>query len=106
VPNWLATCGKTVARLLIWKIVVQDSDEWVLRTPLDTLAPIRKRTDKRVNAVIGKGSSATSLKKHLLAEKLMAKPKQGFVVQRRIFRGGKGNKNFAWVCAFSPAIVA
>jgi hypothetical protein len=36
----------------------------------------------------------------------MAKPKQGFVVQRRIFRGGKGNKNFAWVCAFSPAIVA
>jgi putative DNA primase/helicase len=63
-------------------------------------------TDKRVNAVIGKGSSATSLKKHLLAEKLMAKPKQGFVVQRRIFRGGKGNKNFAWVCAFSPAIVA
>ena len=62
-------------------------------------------TDKRVNAIIGKGASAISLKRRLFAENLMAKPKQGFVVQRKIFRGGKGNQNFAWVCAFNPAIV-
>jgi len=62
-------------------------------------------TDKRVNAIIGKNPSAISLKRRLFTENLMAKPKQGFVVQRKIFRGGKGNKNFAWVCAFNPAIV-
>jgi len=64
-------------------------------------------TDKRLATIIGKGPSATSLKRRLLTESLMAKPKkEGFVVQRKIFRGGEGSKNFAWVCAFSPAIIA
>jgi hypothetical protein len=35
----------------------------------------------------------------------MAKPKQGFVVQRRIFAGGKGNQNYARVCAIKPTLV-
>jgi uncharacterized protein (DUF927 family) len=62
-------------------------------------------TDKKVKAIIGKGPNATALKEHLLAEGHMAKPKQGFVVQRKIFTGGKGNQNYAWVCAFAPAIL-
>jgi hypothetical protein len=62
-------------------------------------------TAQRLNAIIGNGTNATTLKRRLIAQSLMAEPKQGFVVQRKIFRGGKGNKNFAWVCAFNPAIV-
>jgi putative DNA primase/helicase len=62
-------------------------------------------TDKKVKAIIGNGPTATALKAHLLAEGYMFKPKQGFVVQRRIFTGGKGNQNYAWVCAFKPTLV-
>jgi putative DNA primase/helicase len=62
-------------------------------------------TDKKVRAIIGNGPNAAALKAHLLAEGLMAKPKQGFVVQRKIFAGGKGNQNYAWVCAFKPTLV-
>jgi putative DNA primase/helicase len=62
-------------------------------------------TAQRLNAIIGNGTNATTLKRRLIAQSLMAQPKQGFVVQRKIFRGGKGNKNFAWVFAFNPAIV-
>jgi uncharacterized protein (DUF927 family) len=62
-------------------------------------------TAKRLNAIIGNGENATALKRRLIAQRFMAKPKQGFVVQRKIFTGGKGNQNFAWVCAFKPAII-
>jgi hypothetical protein len=62
-------------------------------------------TDKKIKAVIGNGPNAVVLKERLLAEGLMVRPKQGFVVQRRIFTGGKGNQNYAWVCAFKPALV-
>jgi putative DNA primase/helicase len=60
---------------------------------------------KQVKAIVGTGPTAASLKRHLVAEGMMAKPKQGFVVQRRIFRGGKGSQPYAWVCAFNPAII-
>jgi hypothetical protein len=62
-------------------------------------------TDQRVKAIIGNGPNAVAMKRRLLAEGLMARPKQGFVVQRKIFTGGKGNQNYAWVCAFKPAII-
>jgi putative DNA primase/helicase len=60
---------------------------------------------KQVKAIIGAGSSAVALKERLVEEGLMARPKQGFVVQRKIFTGGKGNQNYAWVCAFKPSLV-
>jgi len=62
-------------------------------------------TDKKLRTIIGNGPNAVALKGRLLEQNLMAKPKQGFVIQRKIFAGGKGNQNYAWVCAFKPEIV-
>jgi putative DNA primase/helicase len=61
---------------------------------------------KKVMAIVGTSPNAMSLKEHLLKQGLMAKPKKGFVVQRRIFKGGKGSQPYAWVCAFNPAMIS
>ena len=63
-------------------------------------------TSRKVSEVIGDGYNAVSLKRRLQEEGHLRKAKQGgFVVQRKIYSGGKGNENFAWVYAFSPALV-
>ena len=62
-------------------------------------------TADQVKAIIGGGANAHGLKEELAAEGLLAKTKNGFVVQRRIFKGGKGNKNYAWVHAFKAKFV-
>jgi hypothetical protein len=63
-------------------------------------------SDKKVKAILGTGANALGLKRHLSEQGLMVKPKSGFVVQRRIFKGGKGSQPYAWVCAFAPAILS
>jgi putative DNA primase/helicase len=63
-------------------------------------------TARKVNEVIGDGPNALSLKRQLQNGGNLAKAKQGgFVVQRKIYSGGKGNENFAWVYAFSPDLL-
>jgi hypothetical protein len=63
-------------------------------------------TAEKVNSIIGTGRNAASLKRRLQDEGHLGKAKQGgFVVQRKIYAGGKGNENFAWVYAFSPALL-
>ena len=51
--------------------------------------------------IVGRGTNAMDLKHALAKEGLLATTKDRFVVQRRIFTGGDGNKNFAWVNAFN-----
>ena len=63
-------------------------------------------TDKKLKVVIGTSSNAVALKQSLIQEALMENQKQGFVVQRRIFTGGTGTQNYAWVCAFKPMILS
>jgi putative DNA primase/helicase len=62
-------------------------------------------TNARLQSIIGNGDDATSLIQDLVVEGLMAKPTRGRVVQRPIFRGGKGNENFGWVHAFRAKII-
>jgi putative DNA primase/helicase len=62
-------------------------------------------TDDQLGAIIGTDTDAKELKTQLISEGLMASSKRGFVVQRKIFRDGKGNKGWAWVCAFKAAIL-
>jgi putative DNA primase/helicase len=62
-------------------------------------------TSDRLKAIIGTDHEATMLMQDLVAEGLMGKTKNRYVVQRPIFRGGKGNKNFAWVHAFRAKII-
>jgi putative DNA primase/helicase len=57
-------------------------------------------------AVIGTGAEAKRLKRQLLKEGLMASSNRGFVVQRPIFQGGAGNKDWSWVCAFKADLIA
>jgi uncharacterized protein (DUF927 family) len=62
-------------------------------------------TARKVSDIIGDGPHAASLKRRLQNEGNLGKAKQGgFVVQRKIYSGGKGNENFAWVHAFSPVL--
>ena len=64
-------------------------------------------TAKQLDAIIGTGDAARQLKRALVAEGLMAQKTVGkFVVQRRLFKGGKGNQNFAWVHAIKGDILA
>jgi putative DNA primase/helicase len=63
-------------------------------------------SDRKLKAILGTGANALALKKRLLEQGLMAKPKNGLVVQRRIFKGGKGSQPYAWVCAFSPSFLS
>lgn len=63
-------------------------------------------TAAKVRSIIGEGPAAISLKRRLQSEGNLLRPKQGgFVVQRKIYSGGKGNENFAWVYAFNPALL-
>ena len=63
-------------------------------------------TAEQFRDIVGSASHAALLKEQLIKENLMAKPlKRGLVVQRRIFRGGKGSKNYRWVCAFKADIL-
>jgi putative DNA primase/helicase len=53
-------------------------------------------TSDRVRKIIGGGADAKKLKQALATEGVLEKSKEGkFVVQRRIFTGGKGSKNHA-----------
>jgi len=59
----------------------------------------------QVEQIIGDGPNAQQALRQLIDDKLIAQPKRGYVVQRRIFRGGKGNQNFRWVVAFRSSFV-
>jgi uncharacterized protein DUF927 len=61
----------------------------------------------QLDRIIGTGEEARQLKKELADEALLdRKASSGrFVVQRLVFKGGKGNKNHAWVCAFKARIL-
>jgi putative DNA primase/helicase len=64
-------------------------------------------TAKQLDAVIGTGVGARQLKQALVTEGLMAQKTLGkFVVQRRVFKGGKGSQNCAWVYAIKAEILA
>jgi putative DNA primase/helicase len=58
-------------------------------------------TAGQLKGIIGTGPNASLVKHSLANEGLLDRPKNKnkFVVQRHIFRGGKGNKNYAWVHA-------
>jgi putative DNA primase/helicase len=63
-------------------------------------------TAKQFDAITGTGIDARQLKQALVAEGLMAQKTVGkFVVQVRIFRGGKGNQNYAWMYAIKAEIL-
>lgn len=63
-------------------------------------------TSKHLDAIVGSGDAARQLKHALVTEGLMAQKTLGkFVVQRRIFKGGKGSQNFAWVHALKAHIL-
>jgi uncharacterized protein (DUF927 family) len=63
-------------------------------------------TADQLKTIIGAGESARVLKQTLVTEGLLAQKTKGkFVVQRKIFSGGKRNKNHAWVYAFKVDIL-
>ena len=62
-------------------------------------------TDDQLKAIIGEGKDADLLKNKLAEAHLLDRKNRGFVVQRPIYSGGKGNKNYAWVHAFAASIV-
>jgi putative DNA primase/helicase len=61
-------------------------------------------TAKKLSEIIGAGSAAKKLKQELASKGLLAKTGQKFVVQRRIFDGGKRGENHRWVHAFNPVL--
>ena len=63
-------------------------------------------TAQQLDGIIGTGAAARQLKQALVTEGLMAQKTVGkFVVQVRIFRGGKGNRNYAWMHAIKADIL-
>ena len=63
-------------------------------------------TAKQLGAIIGTGDAARQLKQALVAEGLLIQKTIGkFVIQVRIFRGGKGNQNYAWVHAIKETFL-
>ena len=62
-------------------------------------------TKPQVEQIIGDGPNAQQALRQLIDDKLIAQPKRGYVVQRSIFKGGRGNQNFRWVVAFRSAFV-
>jgi hypothetical protein len=62
-------------------------------------------TADQLKGIIGTGMNANALKQVLASEGLLDHKKKKFLVQRRIFRGGKGNQNFAWVHAIKADIL-
>jgi putative DNA primase/helicase len=61
-------------------------------------------TAKKLSEIIGSGGEAKKLKQELASEGLLAKTGEKFVVQRRIFDGGKRGENHRWVHAFNPVL--
>lgn len=61
-------------------------------------------TSETLRTIIGSGADAENLKQLLASEGLLEKRGKKFVVQRRMFDGGKGNKNHGWVHAFNPVL--
>jgi putative DNA primase/helicase len=62
-------------------------------------------TADQLKTVIGTGANASALKHMLASEGLLDRTKKKFVVQRRIFAGGKGRDNYAWVHAIKADIL-
>ena len=84
------------------------------RDKLDAVRGYRAKTEgrrwyyltaDRFGAIVGGGTIAHALKRKLANEGLLATTGNRFVVQRRIFKGGKKNQNYAWVHAFRTKIV-
>jgi putative DNA primase/helicase len=61
-------------------------------------------TANKLITIIGSGADAKKLMQLLASEGVLAKSKNRFVVQRRVYDGGKSNKNYCWVHAFNPAL--
>jgi uncharacterized protein (DUF927 family) len=87
------------------------------RDDLDTVAPGYRIkiggqrwlyvTANQLKAIVGTGTNARTLKRTLAEEKLLEKSKEGkFVVQRRVFKRGKGRQNYARVHAIKADILA
>jgi len=63
-------------------------------------------TAEQLKAIIGTGNNADQLKAQLVTAGLLDQDSTGrYVVQRRIFSGGKGNKGYERVHAFSAKIL-
>jgi len=87
------------------------------RDDLDTVAPGYRikiggqrwlyLTANQLKAIVGTGPNARALKRTLADEKLLDKSKDGkFVVQRPVFKRGKGRENYARVHAIKADIFA
>ena len=64
-------------------------------------------TANQLKAIVGTGPHARALKRTLADEKLLDKSKDGkFVVQRPVFKCGKGRENYARVHAIRADILA
>ena len=61
-------------------------------------------TADKLTTIIGGGADAKKLMQLLASEGVLSKTKNRFVVQRRVYDGGKGNKNQRWVHAFNPEL--
>jgi hypothetical protein len=59
----------------------------------------------QLNAIVGTSSSARTLKETLAGEGLLVRKDKRFVVQRPLFKGGKGRENYAWVHAIKADIL-
>jgi hypothetical protein len=63
-------------------------------------------TSTQLDAIIGTGADARQLKQVLVTESVMGQKTPGkFVVQRSVFKDGKGNQNCAWVYAIKRDIL-
>jgi hypothetical protein len=62
-------------------------------------------TAEKLDAIIGTGGKASTLKKELAAAGLLATANDRYVVQRTIFSGAKGNKGYCSVSAFKASIL-
>jgi uncharacterized protein (DUF927 family) len=88
------------------------------RDDLDVVAPgYRAKIDgqrwfyvtaKQLKTIIGSGNDARALKKMLADQGLLRKneKEKKFVVQRRVFKGGKGSQNHALVHAIKAEIIS
>lgn len=61
-------------------------------------------TSACLDKIIGRGATAGALKHLLAKDGLLDKTKDRFVVQRHIFKGGKGNQNHQWVHALKAKL--
>jgi uncharacterized protein (DUF927 family) len=63
-------------------------------------------TANQLKTIVGAGANARAFKQTLAGEKLLEKSKDGkFVVQLRVFKGGKGRQNYARVHAIKADIL-